>query len=310
MWERLPKFSKPQPWQRNSEIISMTQQSHNRRSRKRHHLQKLSCASSVGLEDLLSMDVHLSVHEMKDLNLGGKSSNCNGLSLALVRSGESRHTATEPDVVCHSLDQLPTGILHKVVDHLDLIALVCLKSSNRHFYTIICIDTSLLSACIRWRSHKMFKYDSQTQRLQNACILCKTTRKHQHFRDRDERFILEGPSITCSEGHRKDPIIREKISHNYLATKQWDKDDKWIPTEWTLMDSTTNLFYKIPEPPKSLIESCVSYTLDHIYYFTHGHPQKFDPKSLYRWSDDADGQCYDHLMKQFGLNKTIEALLP
>lgn len=155
-----------------------------------------------------------------------------------------------------------------------------------------------------------FRNDSPTLPLEKACMLCKTKRKHRHFRDRDEHFILEGPSKTCSEGHRKDPIIREKISHNYLASKQWDKDDEWTPTEWILMDSTTHLFYKIPEPPKSLIESCVSYTLDHIYYFTHGHPQKLDPKSLYRWSDDADGQCYDHLMKQFGLNKTIEALLP
>ena len=265
---------------------------------------------TAGLKDLPSMDFNLLVHEKKDLHLGGEGSSSNKSSLALIRSGVSRHTTTKQDVVRRSLDQLPIGILHKVVDHLDLVALVCLKCSNRHFYTSISIDPSLLSVCIRWLIHIHFLNDNPTQLMEKACMLCKVKRKHRRFRDRDQRFILEGPSIPYSEGHRKDPIIREKISHNYLATKQWDWDDKWIPTEWTLMNSTTILFYKIPEPPKSLIESHVNYTLDHIYYFTHGHPQKLDSKSLYRWCDDSEGQCYDHLMEQFGLNKTIDALLP
>ena len=264
---------------------------------------------TVGLKDPLRMDVNL-VYEKEDLKSGSKSSSRNEPSLTLVRSGGSRHTTTKQDLFCRSLDQLPIGILHKVINHLDLVALVCLKSSNRHFYTTISIDPSLLSVCIRWRIHINFWNDRPNQQLEKACMLCKTKRKHRHFRDRDERFILEGPSRPYFEGHRKDPIIREKISHNFLATKQWDKDDKWIPTEWTLMDSATTLFYKIPEPPKSLVESYVNYTLDHIYYFTQGHPQKLDPKSLYRWCDDADGQCYNHLMEQFGLNRMIEALLP
>ena len=155
-----------------------------------------------------------------------------------------------------------------------------------------------------------FLHVNPAQQLEKTCILCKVRRKQRHFRDRDQRFILEGPSIPCSEGHRKDSTIREKIGRDYLATKQWEKDDKWIPTGWTLMDSTTTLFYKIPEPSKSLIESYANYTLDHIYYFTHEHPQKLDPKSLYRWCDDSEGQCFDHLMEQFRWNKMIEVLLP
>ena len=256
------------------------------------------------------MDVISMVHEKKDLNLCGEGSGPNESSLALVRSEESKHTATKQDEARCLLDQLPIGILHKVVDHLDLAALVCLKSSSRHFYTSISIDPSLLSVCIRWMIQIHFWNDSPAQRLEKACMLCKVKRKHPHFRDGDERFVLESPTIPCSVGHRKDPIIREKISHNYLATKKWDNVDKWIPTEWTLMDSTTALFYKIPELPQALIESYADYTLDHIYYFTHGHPRRLDPKSLYRWCDDADGQCYNHLMEQFGLNKTTEALLP
>ncbi len=263
MWEKLPKFSTPQPWQRNSEKLSMTQHPHERRSRITcrfcHTFSPLNF--TIGLKDLPSMDVDLSLYEMKGLNLGGKSSSCNGSSLALVRSGGSRHTATKPNVVCHSLDQLPIGILHKVINHLDLVALVSLKSSNRHFYTTISIDKSLLSVCIRWRIHIHFWNDSRIQRLGKACMLCKTKRKHRTIRDRDERFILVGPSRPCSEGHRKDPMLIEKISHNDLARNQWDNDNKWVPTEWTLMDSTTTLFYKIPQPPKSLVENYVSYTV-------------------------------------------------
>ena len=95
------------------------------------------------------MDVDLSPYEMKGLNLGGKSSSCNGSSLALVRSGGSRYTATKPNVVCHSLDQLPIEILYKVINYLDLIALVSLKSLNRYFYITISINKSLLSVYIR-----------------------------------------------------------------------------------------------------------------------------------------------------------------
>lgn len=255
------------------------------------------------------MDVSSLVCEEKDLNLGSKSSSCNESSLSLVRSGESRHTATKQDLLCHSLDQLHIGILHKVINYLDLVALVCLKSSNRHFYTTISIDLSLLSVCIRWRIHINFWNDRPTQWLEKACMLCKTKRKRRHFRDKDERFVLETPSIYSLVGNREDPIVKERISHSHLADSQWDTNDKLIPTEWILVNSTTTLFYRIPEPPKSIIESYVNYTLDHMYYFTHGHPQKLDPKSLYRWYDDADGQYYDHLMEQLGLNKTIEALL-
>lgn len=158
MLGKLPEFSTPQPWQRNSEIISMTQHPHKRRSRITcrfyHTFPPLKL--TVGLKDLPSMDVNLSVYETKDLNLSGKSPSYNGSSSALVRSGGSRHTATEPDVICHSLDQLPIGILHMVLNHLDLVALVCLKSSNWHFYTTISIDQCLLSVCIRWRIHIHF----------------------------------------------------------------------------------------------------------------------------------------------------------
>ena len=219
--------------------------------------------------------------------------------------------ATKQDVVRRSLDQVPIGILHKIVDHLDLVALACLKGSNRHFYTSISIDPSLLSVCIRWRIHVHFWNDRRIRRLEKACMLCKTKRKHRLFRDRDERFVLEAPTTNCYDGHKNDPRMKEKISHSHLARKRWDRDNRWIPLEWALVtDSTTTLFYKTPQPPKSLIESSISYTLDHIYYFTHGHPQKLDPQSLYRWHDIADGLCYDHLMEQFGPNSTIERLLP
>ena len=257
------------------------------------------------------MDVNSSLYEKKDLHPGGEVSSPNESSLALVRSGVSRHTTTKQDVVRRSLDQLPISILHKVVDHLDLVTLVCLKSSNRHFYTSISIDSSLLSVCIKWRIHIHFWNDSRTQRLEKACMLCKTKRKHRLFRHSDERFVLEAPSIDCYGGHKQDFMMKEKINHSYLARNQWDKDDRWVPLEWALIsDSTTTLFYKMPQPPKSLVESYVNYTLDHVYYFTHRHPQKLDPKSLYRWHDIADGLCYDHLMEQFGSNSAIEPLLP
>ena len=245
------------------------------------------------------MDVNSSLYEENDLNPGGEVSSPNESSLALVRSGVSRHTTTKQDVVRRSLDQLPIRILHKVVDHLDLVTLVCLKSSNRHFYTSISIDSSLLSVCIRWEIHILFWNDSTTQRLEKACMLCKVNRQHQRFRGGDERFVIEGPTMSCSKGRIRKPIIEGKISTKYSATKKW---------KWNLLDSTTTLFYNIPEPPRSLVESYVNYTLDHIYYFTHGHPRRLDPKSLYRWGDE--GLCYNHLMEQFGLSKTMEALLP
>ena len=257
------------------------------------------------------MDVNSLACEEKDLTLGSKSSSCNESSLALVRSGGSKHTATKQDMVCRSLDQLPIGILHKVIDHLDLVALVCLKGSNRHFYTTISIDPSLLSVCIRWKIHVRFWNDRPKFPLEKACMLCKTKRKRRHSRDKDERFVLEAPSTDCYDGHRADLIMKEKISHSYLAEKQWDKDDKWMPLEWALVkNSTSTLFYKIPKPPKSLVESNLNYTSDHIHYFSHGYPRQLDPKSLFRWSDDANGLCYDHLMQQFGSNSTIERLLP
>ena len=72
------------------------------------------------------------------------------------------------------------------------------------------------------------------------------------FRDRDERFILQSPSIPCSEERRKEPIKTETISHNYLADKWWDKDDRWIPLEWALvMDSTTNFLLQDTSTPRS-----------------------------------------------------------
>ena len=256
------------------------------------------------------MDVNSLVYEQKDLHIVGGSSSCDESPLALVCSGGSRHSTTKQDVLRHSLDQLPIRILHKVINHLDLVALVCLKCSNRHFYTTISIEQSLLSVCIRWLIHVHFWDDRGIERLEKACMLCKTKRKPRLFRDRDERFILEGPSITCSGGHRQDPIITEKVSDSYLADKRWDKDDRWIPLEWGSVKDSTTLFYNIPQPPKSLVESHVSYALDHIYYSTHGHPQRLDPKSLYRWHDIADGLCYDHLMEQFESNSTIERLLP
>lgn len=248
-----------------------------------------------------NMDVNSSVHEKKDLNLGGEASSPDESSLTLVRSGGSSHTTTKQDVVPHSIDQLPIGILHKVVDHLDLVALVCLQSSNRHFYNSISIDPSLLSVCIRWRIHVHFWNDRQNERLEKACMLCKIKRKHQRFQDGDERLVIEGPAKSCSKGHIKSSIIRENITPDRSATEK---------LEWTLTDPTTALFYKIPEPSKSLVESYVDYTFDHIYHFTHGHPRRLDPRSLYRWYKLADGLCYDHLMEQFGTNKTIEALLP
>ena len=257
------------------------------------------------------MDVNSLVCEGKDPNLGGRSPSCNESSLALVRSGESRYTASKQDLGCRSLDQLPIGILHKVIDHLNLVALVCLKSTNRRLYTVISIEQSLLSPCIRWRIHILFWDERPKRPLEKACMLCKTKRKRRHFRDKDERFVLEAPSTDCYNGHRADLIMKEKISHSHLARKQLDKDDRWIPLEWTLvMDSTTTLFYKIPKPPKSLVESNLNYTLDYIHYFNHGYSRHLDPKSLFRWTGEADGLCYDHLMQQFGSNSTIERLLP
>ena len=270
-----------------------------------HHL-----TSTIGLHYLPSMDTKMLEYETKDLTLGGKSSSCNESSLSPVRSEESWHTATEQGVVWCSLDQLPIGILHKVVDHLDLVALVCLKSSNRHFYTSISIDRSVLCVCTRWRIHIAVWDDSPNRLLEKACMLCKTKRIRRKFGNRDERLVLNSPSQHRSDGHRKDPIMREKIRLNYLAKAQWTKDDKWIPTEWTIMDHTTALFYKIPKTPKPLVESCLDYTLEHMYYFSHGYPRELDPKKLFRWSLPADGICYDHLMDQFGSNSTIEALLP
>ena len=276
----------------------MTYHPHVGRRRERLHLQIFS---DRFLFCYPSMDVNPLVHEKEDHNLGGDGSSPNDSSLALVRSGESRHTTTEQDAVRRSLDQLPIGILHKVVDHLDLVALVCLKSSNRHFYTRISIDPSLLSACIRWEIHILLWHDSPTQPQEKACMLCKIKQKHRRFRDGDERFVIEGPTISCSKGHIKSPIKRGNVSPDHSATKKLKQ---------TLMDPTTALFYKIPEHPKSLVESYVDYTLDHIYYSTHGHPRRLDPRSLYRWHRLGDGLCYDHLMEQFGTNETIEALLP
>lgn len=70
-------------------------------------------------------------------------------------------------------------------------------------------------------------------------------------------------------------MMKEKISHSYLAQKQWDKDDRWIPLEWSLItDSTKALLYKMPQTPKSLVERYVNYTLDHVHYFTHRHLTK------------------------------------
>ena len=244
-----------------------------------------------------------SVHEKIDHNLGGEVSSPNESSLALVRSGVSRHTTTKQDMFCRSLDQLPIRILHKVVDHLDLVALVCLKSSNRHFYTSISIDRSLLNVCMKWRIHVHFWNDKTTRPIEKACILCNIKGKHRRFRDGDVRLVVEGPAVSCSKSHihKPNPIIDKKTSHKYSTTDRW---------KWNLIPSTTTLFYNIPEPPQSLIESHVNYTLDHIYYATHGHPRRLDPKNLYRWDDKSDGQCYDHLMDQFGSTKSVEALLP
>ena len=166
------------------------------------------------------MDVNSLVCEGKDPNLGGKSPSCNESSLALVRSGESRYTASKQDLGCRSLDQLPIGILHKVIDHLNLVALVCLKSTNPRLYTIISIEQSLLSPCIRWRIHILFWDERPKRPLEKACMLCKTKRKRRHFRDKDERFVLEAPSTDCYNGHRADLIMKEKISHSHLARKQ------------------------------------------------------------------------------------------
>ena len=220
------------------------------------------------------MDVKSLVCKEKDLNLGGKSSSCNEPSLALVCSGESRNKTTKQVMVYRSLDQLPIRILHKVIDHLDLAALVYLKGLNRHFYTTISIDPSLLSACIRWSIYINFWNDRPKKPLEKACMLCKIKRKRRYFRDKDERFVLEVLAIYSLIRNRASStlILKEKINYNDLADAHWDKDNKWMLTEWILMDSITTLFYKIPEPLKSLIESYVNYTLDHIYYFTHGHP--------------------------------------
>lgn len=157
----------------------------------------LQISSDSFLFCIPNMGVNSSVHEKKDPKLGGEASSPNETSLALVRSRGSRHTSTKQDMARRSLDQLPIGILHKVVDHLDLVALVCLANSNRHFYTSISIDPSLLSVCIKWRIHIHFWNDSRTQRLERACMLCKTKRKHRLFRHCEERFVLEAPSTDC-----------------------------------------------------------------------------------------------------------------
>ena len=254
------------------------------------------------------MEVNSLLREKKELDPGGEVPSSNKRSLTPILLGGSRHTTTKQDVVRCSLDQLPIGILHKIVDHLDLVALACLKGSNRHFYNIISIDPSLLSVCMRWRIHVQFWRDKTTRPLEKVCVLCNIKGKHRRFRDGDVRLVMEGPAISCSKSHinKHKPIIDGKTSHRYSTTDRW-KTDRW---KWDLIDYRRTLLYNIPEPPQSLIESHVNYTLDHMYYATHGHPRRLDPKNLYRWDDKAGGQCYDHLMDQFGSSKSVEALLP
>ena len=170
-----------------------------------------------------NMDVNSSLHEKEDLNIGGEASGPNKLSLALLRLGGSRDTTTEQDMFRRSLDQLPIRILHKVVDHLDLVALVCLKSSNRHFYTSISIDRSLLNVCMKWRIHVHFWNDKTTRPLEKVCILCNIKGKHRRFRDGDVRLVMEGPALSCSKSHinKPKPIIDKKTSHKYSTTDRF-----------------------------------------------------------------------------------------
>lgn len=120
----------------------------------------------------------------------------NASSRTLVDSEDSSPDDFEGS--CNLLERLPAKVLDTIIAHLDLVSLVCLRSTNRHFYTSTFVDRTTLNNCVKWRVATLFMKDIANCPTIVACGFCKNEDHRQRFGDDDLHFVYETPTVPRS----------------------------------------------------------------------------------------------------------------
>ena len=112
---------------------------------------------------------------------------------------------------------MPWEILCKIVDELDDVSKVCLKSTSYHFHCAIKVDVTKLSVCIRWMLLCRFETDyhalmkSYPPRV--ACALCKVKVRQECIEPKKHRNIRRSCGIGTIAPMRKEPVGRVCVLH-------------------------------------------------------------------------------------------------
>ena len=96
---------------------------------------------------------------------------------------------------CLLLDKVPLDILLLVVENLDIVSTICLRSTSRRFHYSIPLDYSRINRCTRWWTNCILELDRKDTTDWIICVLCK---KRRH-----KRYFGEGKDWALIDSHEK-----------------------------------------------------------------------------------------------------------
>ena len=82
---------------------------------------------------------------------------------------------------CLLLDKVPLDILLLVVDNLDIVSTICLRSTCRRYHRSIPLNYSGINRCMRWWAYCLLEHDRKDTTNWITCALCKKKRHKRYF---------------------------------------------------------------------------------------------------------------------------------
>lgn len=141
----------------------------------------------------------------------------------------------EKPIAC-PLTALPPEIMLHILNHLDVVSLVCIRSANRAYHHFVpAVGRRNLSRCEEWLITCRFEKDMKTYPARVACALCKTKHDQSDFAFHGKNGIKHVHMMAS------DPVERYCYRHLtfsmcYPPAFRYTKESRWVRSrEWTCL---------------------------------------------------------------------------